>query len=226
MAWKHHRIWILALLIISGIALAWLLATTPDKATIPSAGTVSSTTPDLTGRSIYTNGEYGFSVAYPETARLEEAFAPDYHLAATWRASALATGTPVIAIIGYSTMSDHSYPRNYTAQVRIGASNDPKEVASCLKPTSSQNETPLPDVVIGGATWKAFSFENAGMMQYVRGVSYRTLHEGNCIALEKIASGSSYRDDPASTEDIPDEALRVRYESLDAIVESFAFARP
>ncbi|HEX5774937.1 MAG TPA: hypothetical protein VFY28_03195 [Candidatus Paceibacterota bacterium] len=225
MTWKHHRIWIIALLVVSGIALAWVLASTPDKVSAPGAQNVSPTTSDLTGRAIYTNGEYGFSIAYPETARLEESFSPDYRLTQSWRASALATGSPIVAIVAYSTASDHSYPRNFTALVRIGASGEPREVTSCLSPTPNQNETSLPDADISGTKWKAFSFENAGAMQYVRGVSYRTLHEGKCIALEKIQTGSSYRDDPDSPDDIPDETLQARYKSLDAIVESFAFAR-
>ncbi len=58
--------------------------------------------------------------------------------------------------------------------VRIGASKDPKEVAACLKAGSDNGETQLPDAVIGGTTWKAFAFQSAGMMQYLKGVSYRT----------------------------------------------------
>lgn len=109
--------------------------------------------------------------------------------------------------------------------IRIGASADPKEIASCLKVAADQGEVALPDVAFGGAVWKVFSFENAGMQQYVRGVSYRTMHEGRCVALEKMATGSNYREDPASIKDIPDAELDARYQDLERIVQTFTFVR-
>ena len=228
MQWKHHRIWIVALIIISGLVLAWFMLRPQPAVETPAPIDTATTSPNLSGRSLYTNGEYGFVISYPDTARLEEKFAAQYHLGTYWRASALpdATGTPILAIVSYSTESDHSYPRYYTTQVRLGASTDPKEVAGCLKVTPNQGETALPDATFNGTTWKAFSFQSAGMMQYAKGVSYRTIHEGKCIALEKIATGSSYRDDPDSPDDVSDDVLNARYENLSAIVETFTFARP
>lgn len=228
MEWRHHRIWILAVIVLAGLALAWFMLKTPPVAEDTAQAPVATTSDTLTGKAIYTNGEYGFSIFYPEVATVENAFSPTYHLNTTWRANALpeATGTPIASILVYSTESDHSYPRYFNAQVRIGASNDPKEIAQCLKPTPNQGETQLADVVMNGTTWKVFSFENAGMMQYAKGVSYRTIHEGSCVALEKIQTGSSYRDDPDSPDDIADEVLQERYGSLDSIVSSFTFARP
>lgn len=219
--------WIIAVLLVTGLILAWFVLKTP--AVQPPADVVgtATTTPDLTGRAIYTNGEYGFIVSYPETAQLEETFAPTYHLGDTWRVNVgpESVGDPIIAIIAYSTQSDHSYPRYYHAIVRIGASKDAKEVAACERITPDRGETALPDVTFGGATWKAFSFGSAGMQQYARGVSYRTVHEDTCFAVEKIAAGSSYQDDPDSVEDVSDTVLTERYEGLDQIVESFTFAR-
>ena len=176
------------------------------------------------GSAIYTNGVYGFTLLYPESADVEYEFSSTYHLGTTWRANALpeSVGAPIVAIIPYSVESDVSYPRSFAAMVRIGASEDPKELAACLAPTESQGETELPSVTIGGTPFKAFSFENAGMMQYVRGVSYRALLDGRCIAIEKIQAGSSYRDDP-HPDDIPEETLQAAYDSLDDIVNSISF---
>lgn len=216
MTWHQHRIWIVALLIVSGLALAWFLARTFD---LPYA---------LRPIRVYTNAEYGFVVSYPETALLEESFTRTYHLADTWRVDANpeAAGELIIAIVAYSTESDHSYPRYYHALVRIGASADPDEIARCERVTPYRGETPLPDRVIGGRAWKAFSFDDAGMSPYVDGVSYRQVHEGKCFAIEKIAVRSGYREDPESPDEIPDELLAERYEGLDSIVQSFSFTRP
>lgn len=224
----NHRFLIIALIVISGLVLAWFMVR-QEGTPAPVAEVPATTTPSaLSGRSIYTNGEYGFTVTYPEAARLEEAFSPEYHISDAWRVNALpdGTGTPIAAVIAYSTESDHSYPRHFNAQVRIGASTDPDELARCLEAASEQGETPLPDANLNGTAWKAFEFGDAGMMQYVRGVSYRTVHEGACVAVEKMQIGSSYRDDPASEDDIADEVLQARYKSLDSIVESVTFARP
>ncbi len=136
------------------------------------------------------------------------------------------TGTPVAALVGYRIENVQTYPRYFDAEVRIGASRDPKELARCLVPATEQNEQPLPDVVLGGVTFKAFSFQDAAMMQYEKGVSYRAIHEGACIAIERVETGSSYRDDPASPKDIPDTELQAHYDALDAVVKTFSFARP
>lgn len=207
---------------------AWYLVTSHQEAVGPLQPMATTTAEDLTGEAIYTNGTHGFVIQYPETALVEHAFTSYYHLASTWRANALpnATGTPVVAIITYDTKSDHSYPRYYSSVVRIGVSSDKREIAGCLVPTPDQGETALPDVTFGGVMWKAFAFQNAGMQQYAKGVSYRTLHEGKCVAVEKIAAGSSYRDDPASADDIPDATLSKQYDGLDRIVQSFMFVRP
>lgn len=188
----------------------------------------ASSTPNLAGQAIFTDGEYGFTIRYPQSDATDYDFASFYHLPANWRANAApdATGTPIIAIVGYRTASDHSYPRYFDAEVRIGASRDAKEVERCEQPATEQAEQQLPDAVLGGTTFKAFSFESAGMMQYVKGVSYRTVRDGACLAIEKLETGSSYRDDPPSADDIPEATLTRAYQALDAVVESFAFARP
>jgi hypothetical protein len=200
----------------------------PKLSTSAASSTTSSTTPEksLAGLSIYTNGTYGFSIFYPESDTTETTFDSQYHLPATWRVNALpdATGTPILAIIGYSTKSDNSYPRYFETEVRIGASKDPKEVAACA--VVGNGETALPDQVIGGTTWKAFTLQDAGMMQYLSGVSYRTVHDGTCYALEQIETGSSYRDDPPSAKDIPDTTLKEKYADVNSIVSSFSFAKP
>lgn len=176
---------------------------------------------DLEGQSIYVSGEHGFTLRYPSSSRIEEPFS------GFWRvnAPASATGTPLLGIIGYETKSEKAYPRSYSALVRVAFSTHKDEVKNCEKPTAEEGEEALPDRTIQGTIWKAFSFEDAAMQKYVKGVSYRTLHEGKCFALEMIAKGSSYREEE-SAQDIPQETLDAAYASLDDIVESFAFTNP
>jgi hypothetical protein len=216
-----HRI-ILVLVAALGAIAALSYIFLPHSRPAPSPG------PDLTGQALFVDSELGFTIRYPETYTTDETFKSFYHLPANWRENALpdATGTPVLAIIRYRTESDHSYPRYYDAEVRIGVSSDPQELARCEVAAAEQAETPLPDVLLGGTPFKAFSFQSAGMMQYVKGTSYRALHEGKCFAIEALATGASYRDDPMSADDVPDETLDAAYRDLDAIVKTFAFVAP
>ncbi|MBU0750373.1 hypothetical protein KKH15_02550 [Patescibacteria group bacterium] len=215
-----------ALLLVATLLAAWVVWRGRDDMS-PQTQIPAQTPGELGTFSIYTNGEYGFSVMYPNSAIIDETFDQAYFLPSVWRMNALptATGTPVLAIVTFVTESDHSYPRHFSSQVRIGASADPKEVARCEERATEQGEVELPDVTINGTAFKAFSFQDAGMMKYVRGVSYRTVHEGACIAMEAIESGSSYRDDPESSDDIPDEELQAHYDNLQQVVQSFSFAR-
>ncbi len=185
----------------------------------------ASTTASLTGLSIYTNGQYGFIVVYPGTDIVEKTFDTAYHLPGTWSVDALpnASGTPIVAFVGYQTSSSTTYPEYFEAEVRIGASSDPKEVSICEKPHNTETENS--DVRINGTAWKAFSFENSNAAQYVKGISYRTVHDAECIALEQVESGSNNQGAPNSM-DIPNSVLEQHYASLDQIVKTFSFARP
>ncbi len=224
---RHFLAAFAGLILIVTLLAAWVLwrgrtAELPEEPLAPQAPG------ELGTFSIYTNGEYGFSVMYPESAVLDEEFDTKYFLPANWRYNALPTGEgePVLALVTYAIESQDSYPRHFVTQVRIGASTDPAELVRCEQRATEQGEGELPDVTLNGTTYKAFSFQDAGMMQYVRGISYRTVHEGACVAIEKIQTGSSYRDDAASVKDISDETLQAEYEKLTGIIESFSFARP
>lgn len=219
-------LFVLAIVAIGG-GVTWYLVDSRNDA-FGTGTETATTTPDMhEGLAIYTNGPYGFSLFYPDMAAVNYTFDTSYHLGSSWRANALpeATGTPIVEIVPYAVKSEDSYPRYFNAMVRVGASADPKEVARCEKVGEDQGETELPDAVIGGRTWKAFAFQDAGMMQYASGVSYRMVHEGKCIAMEKVRTGSSYREDAPTDHDIPDATLEAQYEALAPIVESFTFAR-
>lgn len=205
---------------------SWYLVDTRNEAFGPPI--VATSTPQIEeGLAIYSNGPYGFTIFYPQDAEVSYTFDSSYHLGTNWRANALpdAEGAPIVSIIPFRTESENSYPRYFNAMVRIGASIDPAEIERCEVASLEQGETALPDAVIGSTTWKAFAFESAGMMQYANGVSYRTIHEGRCIALEKVRTGSSYREDAPSEKDISEDMLSSEYAALSSIVESFSFAR-
>jgi hypothetical protein len=191
----------------------------------PSVSTTTSPAPEpqLEGMSIYTTGEYGFSIFYPAPLHTQTSFDGQYLLPKTWRISAVATGTPILEIIGYETQSANSYPRYFEDEVRIGRSNDPKEVAACG--VAGSEETKKPATLINGTTWDTFTFGDAAMMQYSNGTSYRIIHDGYCYALEEFQTGSDYRD-ATSSADIAQSVLDQHYQDVQKIAETFTFANP
>jgi hypothetical protein len=213
-------------LVAIALAAAWYLVDSSQRLA-DSFGTEEDNIPMTPGDAIYVSGDYGFMLQYPESATVSETFAQGYHLPALWRASAGpdSVGTPIVSFTTYSTKSETSYPRYFDALIRIGASTDKKEVTRCLSVAADQGEIELTDIVMGGTTWKAFSFENAGMQQYVRGISYRTVREGTCFAIEKLAVGSSYREG-ASERDIPQATLDAEYAQLERIIKTVTFVNP
>jgi len=179
----------------------------------------------------YVNNEYGFEIYYPKNITLTSNFGTFYHLPALWRSGALtdengnSNGKPIISIPAFYTESDNSYPRYFSAQLRIGASAAPKDVATCLENDQGYAEEPKSDETINGVNFKKFEFADAAMMQYLKVISYRTIHNGMCFALEQLKTGSNYRDDPTSTKNISDAQLNAYFDSIGEIVKTFRFIK-
>lgn len=186
-------------------------------------------TPLAEGLSIYADGQYGFSVFYPQEADVSFSFGEGRGAGAAWRHAALpdAQGTPILEVVSFSLRRDAGIPRAFDAFVRMGASTDPRELARCEVADERTGETALEERMINGTVWKAFSFGDAGMMRYAEGTSYRTVRDGSCFALETFRTGSSYTDErDAGVPDFPQEELDAQYAALDAIVASFSFVEP
>ena len=205
-----------------GSGTAWYLVETRNQVWIPVTEEVTSEEESVAD---YHNDTYGFRIAYSPEFAVVYNFAPEALLGTVWRFGALpeASGVPVVAFTSYETQSENSYPRAFTAQLRIGVSTDPREVARCLD--AENGEEKIDDAQIGGRTWTAFSFGDAAMMRYVRGTSYRIVHENACLALEQVRAGSQYRDDIPSERDISDDVLDAEYAKLSQLISGFTFVR-
>ncbi len=179
------------------------------------------------GLKVYQNPEYGFEISYPENLIATTTFQSYYHLNSDWRADAFpeTSGKGIVSIPVYRIENRGkngefvSYPMYFDAELRIGASSDPKDLEACL---SAYNETATGTEIIKGITFSKFIIQNAGMMQYVQGVSYRTIHNNVCFALEQLKTGSSYRDVP-NPNDIPDSVLDSYYNQIPSIIKTFEF---
>lgn len=177
----------------------------------------------------YVNRTYGFEISYPKNLTPETAFDSYYHLSSFWRAEAGpdSTGTPVVAIPVYrihqgGVATGKPYPLYFDAEVRVGVSNNPADIANCLKPDPGYASQKVTNVNINGLTFEKFDFQSAGMMQYLQGESYRIIHNNLCFAIEQIKTGSSYRD-PSMLPGTPDSVLNGYYDETGQIIKSFRF---
>ena len=157
----------------------------------------------------------------------ETKFSLAYHIQDDWRSGATTdhTGAPIVAIPVYRVVNAASYPRYFTAEVRIGASTNAEDVTHCYDNDQTYRGMPAETVNLNGVEFKKFDIANAAMMQYLKGTSYRTTRNGACIAIEAIKTGSSYRDDFTPNMDIIDAKLDAEYAKLADIVKTFHFVR-
>lgn len=151
---------------------------------------------DYSTLNIHANGEYGFSIQYPAAANVEDSFGEGS--APSWRAHASAPGT---LIARFTTAG---------GEVRVGASDDPRAITNCTEAAASESSRDPQE--FGNATWSVFRFDELGTDNERRVVSYRTIREGRCYALETF-------------EPIAGAATAAPTEHVEYIVRSFTFAR-
>lgn len=178
--------------------------------------------------SSYANAEYNFKMSFPKMAKVENAFTSFYNLGNNWRAEPNVgnQGKGVVAFSIFkvdqgSVATGKDYPLFFTAEVRVGVSNNVKD---CYSPDAGYDGQVIKDVVINGVTFKKFSFGDAAMMKYIQGESYRTVHNNMCYVIEQIKAGSSYKDDTMKP-GISEETLNNYYSYGESIVKSFQFTK-
>lgn len=173
----------------------------------------------------YKNTDYNFTISYPKNLTPEFVFKTYYHLSNTWRNDVMpeSKGKGIISIPIYRIENKDSYPRYFDAELRIGASSDAQDVADCYNPNSGYQLSTTTEI-INGIEFRKFEFGGAGMMQYLYGVSYRTIHNNICYAIEKIKTGSNYSDGPMPN-DISQSVLDGYYDQIFDIIKTFKFIK-
>jgi len=148
----------------------------------------------------YRNKEFGLSIAYPKNLKISNKFVSTYHLNNAWSAGSAKVTNPMqygrhkIAEITLYNTSNNKNGYYYVVTVRIGASSNPKDIASCYSTAQySVNGTisNLPSTVtINHRLFQPLPMTGGGgMTQFFNGTSYRTKANGFCYAIEYIQSG-------------------------------------
>lgn len=173
--------------------------------------------------STYYNEAYGIRFTYPNLVTLNTGFKSFHLLGETWKVGVEkdSHATPLAEIVSYQIDRGDvymSYPMYYAALLRVGVSSSTSEVSNCLQGGESAGSIAT-TIMINGTNWTVVPFGDAGMMQYLSGESYRTVRGGTCIIIEKIKTGSNYRD-AQSVDDVSDVDLEDEYLALDTIMNS------
>ncbi len=185
-------------------------------------------TPSNDGLSGYANSEYNFTLRYPPTVVPQNYFTTFYLLASNWRLNAgqanqgkAIVAFPVYRIDRGDGVAGKPYPLFYVAELRVGISPNTKE---CYATDAGYTNQKITNVTINGVVFKRFSFQDAVMMKYVQGESYRTIHNNMCYVLEQIKSGSNYKDETMKP-GLTDAELNKYYNTAGSIVNTFKFTK-
>lgn len=212
---------IVLILLVAGIFYLLPKSSAPsDSGTPTTTNEVATTTIPLTS---YTSDQYHFSIEYPQNLEATSTFAGYQHVATSWRQGAVGTpksGTPVVSIIVDSLMNapeEEGY--YYDAELRIGVSAVKTAVASCLK-SDADEDTATSSVQVGGIAFTRFTRESAGMSQFGKVESYRTVRNNTCVAIEAIiAGGGTALNNPSQST----ERAEADRQMMDSILQTFAF---
>lgn len=198
--------------------------TTQSTSTQPSGASSPSGTKETR---LYTNQKYNFSLVYPATAKIDESIVMFHDLGNKWRVNAgdfFGQGITTVKLVTIDTngiATNKPYPLFYTSQVRVGISEDTKD---CYVKDMGYDNQKVTDVAINGINFKRFDFSDAAMMKYVQGVSYRTIHNNLCYAVEQVRHGSSYKDETMKP-GLSQATLDAYYTAADQVLKTFKFTK-
>lgn len=158
----------------------------------------------------YRDGEFGFSIMYPETAKTSPTdFAGFLPL----------TQTPVASFVLPESM--YAGTNLAEAGVYIGATSTPELVSLCLTAFPGSGESETASVVINGTTFSVFTSTEAAAGNIYEANAYRTVHNGQCFELVALIHSGNIGNYPEGTVVEFDKAKFRDY--LSAILRTFAF---
>jgi hypothetical protein len=161
----------------------------------------------------------GWSIAYPIDFNINDVYVP----VATdnWR-----QGTPGGSGLQLFTLT---IPRAFEPQTNfsdatlsVGMSGQAGAIAQCLVPEQMPNQTATSSAMINGAVFTVFHLSDAGAGNYYETTSYRTIHQGQCYAVEYTIHSGQIANYPAEYQLKPLDETKL-HDLLDRIVGTFQF---
>lgn len=161
-----------------------------------------------------------FSIAYPIDFNAQDSFSSTP--SADWRLNANGTsGTTLFTL----TISKAFEPQtNFDdAKLMVGRSGNSAAVAQCLTPDASGGPaTATSNATINGISFTVFQSTGAGAGNFYETTSYRTVHAGQCYAVEYTIHSSQIANYPPEYHLSPFDKAKLT-DVLDRIVGTFRF---
>lgn len=164
-----------------------------------------------TDTGIFTNTNFTFKYQ-------KDVIAKDYNETSQWRTNTQTNGVFHVGILIPGSVQPNTNFRE--AKFSVGSSSDPVAITDCLLPTNG--ERAKGEVTINDVVFKKITLTDAGAGNYYDTTSYRTMHGGNCYAIEYTIHSSNLRNySPEQNIQEFDNPFIVK--SLEDMVESFKF---
>lgn len=173
--------------------------------------------PGGAGAARFVSAPYDVAMVYPATLEATHGFASGYFLRQRWNPDAAASvdGRALL------TLTLPGSNRLTTAELRLGASDDPAAAGHCALPADG-NAGPISTVVIDGVTFKRRDIGDAGMSHYLARHAYRGVAHGHCYAIDLIVAGTDpavYPGDPK-----PPMTRKAAFTRLTALLDGLTFS--
>lgn len=164
------------------------------------------------------------ALRYPPSLVPTRDFSATYFTPEGWRA--MFDGSPVglgqgLVRFTAESKSGGDVPRIATDHLQIGTSGDAGVVADCLtRGLQTAHSNKQPDRMIGGLRFTVYRSSDAGMSHQLSSTDLRAVHNGRCIAIDRLTSSV-----PASV-DVnarPDRLSGAVEKDFDAVMASLRF---
>lgn len=171
------------------------------------------------GPAAFTSKRWQFTIAQPVGWSLQHDFSKSYLQSGTWKtyAGPDSRGTPVLALTvpGSNSITD--------AELRIGVSKAPTEVATCTTPPDSVRAGSVAKTTINDIAFTRFEAADAAMSHYLDVHSYRVVHNHACYAIDLLVYGTNPEVyDPPAT---PPFTRQQAFAQLQQALQGFRFTR-
>lgn len=190
----------------------------PTTPGLPSTSTTTSSTDDSSRTTTYTDPSHMFSFAYPAMFTLsggEAGYTTD------WSVESTSTGLALVKVVIPQSFEPKT---NFgDAKFTVGTSADPDAVKNCLVASASGSPVQESKVTINGVEYTKIASSGVGAGNLYETTSYRTVHKGQCYAIEYTIHSSNIGNYPTDSGITAFDKTKVQ-SVLEGIVQSFAFS--
>lgn len=138
----------------------------------------------------FVSQKYGLVFAYPTDLVIHHDFQPGYFLDERWN-TYVPEDVAGDALLALRLPDSNEVTK---AVLRLGASDAPEAVQHCLLPPATVARVSRHEATstrIGGVRLQRVTHSGAGMSHYLHRRSFRTVHNGRCIAIDLIVAGTN-----------------------------------